>query len=57
MTMIMLHSIHHHRSRRFGLAVVATMLFMLTQVRSPEGYPQSARLLECGYRFFRRRCR
>ncbi len=30
MTMIMLHSIHHHRSRRFGLAVVATMLFMLT---------------------------
>jgi len=28
--MIMLHSIHHHRSRRFGLAVVATMLFMLT---------------------------
>jgi hypothetical protein len=30
MTMIMLHSIHHHRSRRFVLAVVATMLFMLT---------------------------
>jgi len=28
--MIMLHSIRHHRSRRFGLAVVATMLFMLT---------------------------
>ena len=30
MTMIMLHSIHHHRSRRFGLAAVAAMLVMLT---------------------------
>jgi hypothetical protein len=30
MTMIMLHSIHHHRSGLFGLAAVVTMLCLLT---------------------------